>query len=338
MVQLEDRCSASGVEEPSVILKCVVVDTGDVMRLRIERPLSVERVQKLIGEAIGPALVAKHQDPAGELHSLTDENLAELTGPVVRLRLYGRLPNSPRIALQSAGPLVAVASVGQVLEAGTAPAPVAKDQRRRQRQQAHRKQRKELKTKLPEEQGSAEAGCAEQPAAEGEEEDASGDEVPTARAVDIYEGMELWVESGVTKRLLQVFQDGHVDFNGGPEASAAFTVKGPAAGANESTTALQGPGGCFLRQCEGGALDCCGASADDWECRFSFVDVVEGVVLFLGPSGSGHVCAALGSEAPQVGREAAPQAFRLFAPRPGPEPPGSGIPTGSSLQRWAAAE
>jgi hypothetical protein len=43
---------------------------------------------------------------------------------------------------------------------------------------------------------------------------------------------------------------------------------------------------------------------------------LNGVVLFLGPRGTGHICARLGSIAPIVMHESPPQGFRLLAPAP----------------------
>lgn len=292
------------------------------MRLRTERPLCLERVEELICQAIGPMTVVKYQDAQGQLQVLTDEALLQLgaacgeqSPALVRLHVYGAcLPGAlpPRPCSSPPGGAEPPAPADSTEEA-----PTTKESRRRQRQQARRQRRRERRAQRPQEPEAA-AACeaAERP---GMEDTGSEDEAAGVRACDVWDGMELWVESGTTKQFLQASGDGHVDFNGELEDAAAFTVRLPCAGANETAMALQGPGGRYLRWSDCGDVECTGAGPGDPDCRFSFVDVVEGVVLFLGPPGTGHVRAAPGAAAPRLAREAAPQGFRLLpAPPRGP--------------------
>mmetsp|Transcript_3123 Transcript_3123/g.10442 ORF Transcript_3123/g.10442 Transcript_3123/m.10442 type:complete len:325 (+) Transcript_3123:46-1020(+) len=309
-------------EEPCVVLKCVLAETGDVMRLRLERPLRLERVREVLRQALGPAIVATCEDPLGEHRPLTEELLAELsaasggrTPAILRLHLYsGPPPGVASAAPAAARPRTTAATQPSESEAPLAAVP--KEQRRRRRQQARREQRRARRAGAAGEEEPVALQDAEQPSAEEEEDDTNKTEVLMIQAFEIQDGMELWIESGATKRFLQASGDGRVDFDGELEDATAFVARWPAAGASETVIALQGPAGRFLRCGDGGRLDCSGAGANAAGCRFSFSDVIEGVVLFLGPLGSGHVRAGFGAEAPRAGREAPPQSFRLFTRTP----------------------
>jgi len=301
-----------------VVLKCILAESGDVMRLRAPWPLRLEQVQELICQAIGTTASLRCEDPLGEPRPLTDELLAELCGAtggrspaIIRLRLHTGAPRGPHTATSQGDESSAAAA-----QARTSAAPAVRDQRRRLRQKARRQRRRaeraEASLEHSEERAAAAPEDAMHPPAE-EEEHASDGEAVTIRACDIMDGMRLWVEGGPAKRFLQVTRDGSVDFNGEFQEAASFIARGPAVSADETAVTLEGPTARILRCRDGGHLENLGADIDDAACRFSFVDVAEGVVLFLGPPGTGHVRAALSTEAPRAGREGAPQGFRLLA-------------------------
>jgi len=207
-----------------------------------------------------------------------------------------------------------------------------RNRRRRQRQQQARRQQalhtplqqptrraevedlESAETRAPEQPGLCEEEGNEQ---EQEEAERHGqDSLAAVRACDLRDGLRLRIQNAVTKHCLEAFEDGQVDFNGGLEASTEFAVQRSSVGLHETVVSLKGVSGQYLRCTENGTLDCCGLSVEDKNCRFSFVDVVAGVVLFLGPLGTGHVRVELGQETARATREAAPQGFRLLLPLP----------------------
>jgi len=133
-------------------------------------------------------------------------------------------------------------------------------------------------------------------------------------------GMRLLVESTSTGKLLQFFPDGRVDCDGNFEHLATFTVDTVGSMSMETVVCLRAISANRYLRCKDGYLDCDGQGPDEAFCHFSIIDVLDGIVLILGPPGTGHVCARAGSVAPVVTRVAHPQGFRLLAPAVGKIP------------------
>mmetsp|Transcript_61362 Transcript_61362/g.142810 ORF Transcript_61362/g.142810 Transcript_61362/m.142810 type:complete len:327 (+) Transcript_61362:53-1033(+) len=302
-----------------VVLKCTLPDAKDVMRLRVERPLRIARVRELICQAVGTSVVVKYSDAKGDLRELSSQSLKQLEklqgkqpNPVLRLHLCtsgpatskaavgAAPPPSPASAKSDAEPLPAAAASANC-DAEPPPAGVAGNS-------AAKASQSRMPTRSDADPLQATAGGSSAAKAQ-----AQAPSVEAVRACDLQDGMRLWIESGTTKRCLQASADGHVDFDGGLEVSAQFVVRQPYAGPDEIAVSLEGPGLRYLRCGRGGALDLSGCSAQDPGCRFSVVDVVDGIVLLLGPPGTGHVRAAPGVESPRTTRVEAPEGFKLLA-------------------------